>query len=211
MENGGAAVWKPSSDSHEEDVITIDTSTSETESSETEMAKAETSKPEPYDAEPRKAKQKTAKGRRCRRRRCGQGNFSSFATYFPRVLKQVHTGLSLSRESVNVLDSFVKDMFERIAEEAGRLAHSNKRCTIMTEDIQTSVCLLLPGELGKQQQVHRGLDLSGVMVQRLLLRARCPASSAMGPNISITKEFMTFTASCERLKPMWTWFSTLGK
>ena len=149
MENGGAAVWKPSSDSHEEDVITIDTSTSETEPSETEMAKAETSKPEPYDAEPRKAKQKTAKGRRCRRRRCRQGNFSSFATYFPRVLKQVHTGLSLSCESVNVLDSFVKDMFERIAEEAGRLAHSNKRCTIMTEDIQTSVRLLLPGELGK--------------------------------------------------------------
>ena len=149
MENGVSTVLEPSSDSHEEDVIIIETSTSETEPSETEMAKAETSKPEPYDAEPRKAKQKTAKGRRCRRRRCRQGNFSSFATYFPRVLKQVHTGLSLSRESVNVLDSFVKDMFERIAEEAGRLAHSNKRCTIMTEDIQTSVRLLLPGELGK--------------------------------------------------------------
>ncbi|XP_068818618.1 histone H2B-like [Capricornis sumatraensis] len=151
MENGGTAVWEPSSDSHEEDVITIETSTSETEPSEPEMAKAETSKPEPYDAEPKKAKQKTAKGRhcRCRRRRCRQGNFSSFATYFPRVLKQVHTGLSLSRESVNVLDSFVKDMFERIAEEAGRLAHSNKRCTIMTEDIETAVRLLLPGELGK--------------------------------------------------------------
>ncbi|XP_042098296.1 late histone H2B.L4-like [Ovis aries] len=119
MENGGAAVLQPSSDSHEEDVITIETSTSETEPSETEMVKAETSKPEPNDAEPK------------------------------RVLKQVHTGLSLSRESVNVLDSFVKDMFERIAEEAGRLAHSNKRCTIMTEDIQTSVRLLLPGELGK--------------------------------------------------------------
>ncbi|XP_017899596.1 PREDICTED: late histone H2B.L4-like [Capra hircus] len=138
MENGGAAVWKPSSDSHEEDVITIDTSTSETEPSETEMAKAETSKPEPCDAEPRKAKQKTAKGRRCPSPPLPSG-----------VLKQVHTGLSLSRESVNVLDSFVKDMFERIAEEAGRLAHSNKRCTIMTEDIQTSVRLLLPGELGK--------------------------------------------------------------
>ena len=126
--------------------------TSEIEPSDTEMAEAGPSNPDPCDAEPKKAKRKTAKGRRCRcrrRRRCGQGNFSSFATYFPRVLKQVHTGLSLSRESVNVLDSFVKDMFERIAEEAGRLAHSNKRCTIMTEDIQTSVRLLLPGELGK--------------------------------------------------------------
>ncbi|XP_040122545.1 late histone H2B.L4-like [Oryx dammah] len=153
MENGGFIVSEPSSDSHEEDMIAKETNTSETEPSETEMEKAETSKPEPNDAEPRKAKQKTAKGRRCRcrrrRRRCHLGNFSSFATYFPRVLKQVHTGLSLSRESVNILDSFVKDMFERIAEEAGRLAHRNKRCTIMTEDIQTAVRLLLPGELGK--------------------------------------------------------------
>ena len=142
---------EPTPDNSEEDIITKEMGTSEIEPSDTEMAEAGPSNPDPCDAEPKKAKRKTAKGRRCRcrRRRCGQGNFSSFATYFPRVLKQVHTGLSLSRESVNVLDSFVKDMFERIAEEAGRLAHSNKRCTIMTEDIQTSVRLLLPGELGK--------------------------------------------------------------
>ena len=61
------------------------------------------------------------------------------------------------------------------------------------------------------QQVHRGLGLSGVMVRGLLLRARCPASSAMCWNISITEEFMRFTASCEKLKPMWTCFSTLGE
>ena len=142
---------EPTPDNSEEDIITKEMGTSEIEPSDMEMAEAGPSNPDPCDAEPKKAKRKTAKGRRCRcrRRRCGQGNFSSFATYFPRVLKQVHTGLSLSRESVNVLDSFVKDMFERIAEEAGRLAHSNKRCTIMTEDIQTSVRLLLPGELGK--------------------------------------------------------------
>ncbi|XP_052519211.1 late histone H2B.L4-like [Budorcas taxicolor] len=141
---------EPTPDNSEEDVITKEMGTSETEPSDTEMAKAGPSNPDPCDAEPKKAKQKTAKGRRCRRRRRGhQGNFSSFATYFPRVLRQVHTGLSLSRESVNILDSFVKDMFERIAEEAGSLAHCNRRCTIMTEDIQTAVRLLLPGELGK--------------------------------------------------------------
>ncbi|KAG5194271.1 hypothetical protein JEQ12_020632 [Ovis aries] len=140
---------EPTPDTSEEDVIPKEMGTSETEPSDTEMAEAGPSNPDPCDAEPKKAKRKTAKGRRCRRRRYRQGNFSSFATYFPRVLKQVHTGLSLSRESVNVLDSFVKDMFERIAEEAGRLAHCSRRCTIMTEDIQTAVRLLLPGELGK--------------------------------------------------------------
>ena len=149
--SGGAAMSEPTPDNSEEDIITKEMGTSEIEPSDMEMAEAGPSNPDPCDAEPKKAKRKTAKGRRCRcrRRRCGQGNFSSFATYFPRVLKQVHTGLSLSRESVNVLDSFVKDMFERIAEEAGRLAHCSRRCTIMTEDIQTAVRLLLPGELGK--------------------------------------------------------------
>ncbi|MXQ99096.1 hypothetical protein E5288_WYG008081 [Bos mutus] len=149
MGNGGSTMSKPSSDSYEEDVITKENGTSEIEPSETDMAKAETFKPEPYDAEPKKAKQKTAKGRRRRHRHCHHDNFSSFATYFPRVLRQVHTGLSLSHDSVNILDLFVKGVFERIAEEAGRLARNNKRRTIMHEDIETAVRLLLPGVLSK--------------------------------------------------------------
>ena len=65
------------------------------------------------------------------------------------MLRQRQTGLSLSHDSVNSLDSFVKDMFERIAEEAGRLARYNKRRTITHEDIEAAVRLLLPGELRK--------------------------------------------------------------
>ena len=149
MEIGGSILSETSSDSYEEDVITKETGISEIEPSETEMAKVETSKPDPYDAEPKKAKQKTAKGRCRRRLPCHHDNFSSFATYFPRVLRQIHTGLSLSHDSVNILDSFVKDMFERIAEEAGRLARYKKRRTITHEDIERAVRLLLPGELCK--------------------------------------------------------------
>ncbi|XP_043751779.1 late histone H2B.L4-like [Cervus elaphus] len=141
---------EPSSDNSEESLVTKETCTSEMEIS-------EFSKPEPCDDEPRKAKKKTAKGCRRRRRRCCHrrrhsyrlNKSVSFATYFPRVLKQVHTGLSISHETLNIMDSFVKDMFERIAEEAGRLTRSSKRCTIMSEDIQTAVRLLLPGEMGK--------------------------------------------------------------
>nr|XP_012423335.1 PREDICTED: late histone H2B.L4-like [Odobenus rosmarus divergens] len=83
-------------------------------------------------------------GRRCRHR-CPD----SFATYFPRVLKHVHEGLSLSQEAVSIMDSFVKDMFEHIAKEASRLARSTKCSTITSRDIQTAVRLLLPGEIGK--------------------------------------------------------------
>ena len=91
---------------------------------------------EPFETEPRKAK-KTPKGRcGCSRSghhsRCPSENIESFATYFPRVLKQVHMGLSLSQEAVNLMNSFMMDMFEHIAKEAGHLAH-NKSRTITPE------------------------------------------------------------------------------
>ncbi|XP_045646814.1 late histone H2B.L4-like [Ursus americanus] len=103
---------------------------------------------EPSAADPKNPKQKQPR-RQCRRRR----RPDSFATYFPRVLKQVHEGLSLSKKAVSVMDSFVKDIFERIADEAARLARStkgsNKHSTISSREIQTAVRLLLPGEIGK--------------------------------------------------------------
>ncbi|VCW69401.1 unnamed protein product, partial [Gulo gulo] len=74
---------------------------------------------------------------------------NSFATYFPSVLKQVHEGLSLSQKAVSVLDSFIKDIFEHIVDEASRLARPTKRTTITSREIQTTACLLLPGEIGK--------------------------------------------------------------
>jgi histone H2B len=43
----------------------------------------------------------------------------------------------------------VHDLFERIASESGRLARYNKRHTISSREIQTSVRLVLPGELAK--------------------------------------------------------------
>ncbi|CAG6010669.1 unnamed protein product [Menidia menidia] len=49
----------------------------------------------------------------------------------------------------NIMNSFVNDIFERIAAEASRLAHYNKRSTITSREIQTAVRLLLPGELAK--------------------------------------------------------------
>ncbi|XP_045851198.1 histone H2B-like [Meles meles] len=101
---------------------------------------------EPRAADPKSPKQEQPKRRRRRRSGCCP---DSFATYFPRVLKHVHEGLSLSKKAVSVLDSFVKDIFERIADEASRLAHSTKRSTITSREIQTAVRLLLPEEIGK--------------------------------------------------------------
>uniref|UniRef100_A0A8C4LUH8 Histone H2B n=1 Tax=Equus asinus TaxID=9793 RepID=A0A8C4LUH8_EQUAS len=102
---------------------------------------------EPTEAAPKSPKQKQPRRRRRRRRR--RCCLDSFATYFPRVLRQVHEGLSLSQEAVSVLDSFAKDIFERIADEATCLVRSTKRSTISCREIQTAVRLLLPGDLGK--------------------------------------------------------------
>jgi len=66
-----------------------------------------------------------------------------------KVLKQVHPDTGVSSKAMSIMNSFVNDIFERIAAEASRLAHYNKRSTITSREIQTAVRLLLPGELAK--------------------------------------------------------------
>ena len=73
----------------------------------------------------------------------------SYAIYIYKVLKQVHPDTGISSKAMSIMNSFVNDIFERIAAEASRLAHYNKRTTITSREIQTAVRLLLPGELAK--------------------------------------------------------------
>uniref|UniRef100_A0A3Q4ASZ1 Histone H2B n=1 Tax=Mola mola TaxID=94237 RepID=A0A3Q4ASZ1_MOLML len=73
----------------------------------------------------------------------------SYAIYVYKVLKQVHPDTGISSRAMGIMNSFVNDIFERIAGEASRLAHYNKRSTITSREIQTAVRLLLPGELAK--------------------------------------------------------------
>jgi len=46
---------------------------------------------------------------------------------------------------MSIMNSFVNDIFERLAAEASRLAHYNTRSTITSREIRH----LLPGELAK--------------------------------------------------------------
>eukprot|EP00696_Hemimastix_kukwesjijk_P018681 gnl/Hemi2/7606_TR2615_c0_g1_i1.p1 gnl/Hemi2/7606_TR2615_c0_g1~~gnl/Hemi2/7606_TR2615_c0_g1_i1.p1 ORF type:complete len:132 (-),score=74.23 gnl/Hemi2/7606_TR2615_c0_g1_i1:143-538(-) len=73
----------------------------------------------------------------------------SYATYIYKVLKQVHPDTGISNRGMTIMNSFINDIFERLAGEAGRLARINKRETISSREIQTAVRLLLPGELAK--------------------------------------------------------------
>ena len=69
-----------------------------------------------------------------------------------RALKAVHPDLVISSKAMSILESYFNDLFERIAAEASRLAHYNKRSTITSRDVQTAVRPLLPGELAKHAE-----------------------------------------------------------
>ncbi len=73
----------------------------------------------------------------------------SYSIYIYKVLKQVHPDTGISSKAMRIMNSFVVDIFERIATEASRLAHVNKKRTVSSREIQTSVRLHLPGELSK--------------------------------------------------------------
>jgi histone H2B len=64
-------------------------------------------------------------------------------------LKQVHPDTGISNKAMSILNSFVNDIFERVAGEASKLASYNKKSTISSREIQTAVRLILPGELAK--------------------------------------------------------------
>jgi histone H2B len=73
----------------------------------------------------------------------------TYSTYIYKVLKQVHPDTGISNKAMSIMNSFVNDIFERIAGEASKLAVYNKRSTISSREIQTSVRLILPGELAR--------------------------------------------------------------
>ena len=78
-----------------------------------------------------------------------QKRTETFSIYIYRVLKQVHPETGISKKSMSIMNSFINDIFDRIASEAGKLARYNKKMTLSSREIQTSVRLMLPGELAK--------------------------------------------------------------
>ena len=90
-----------------------------------------------------KAKAAAAGGKRRKKRK------ESYAIYIYKVLKQVHPDTGISSKGMLIMNSFVNDIFERIAAEAAKLAKYNSKATISSREIQTAVRLLLPGELAK--------------------------------------------------------------
>lgn len=73
----------------------------------------------------------------------------SFEVEFCLFLMQVHPDTGISSKAMGIMNSFINDIFEKLAQEAARLARYNKKPTITSREIQTAVRLILPGELAK--------------------------------------------------------------
>ncbi|CAN1143792.1 Histone H2B [Linum perenne] len=73
----------------------------------------------------------------------------TYKIYIFKVLKQVHPDIGISSKAMGIMNSFINDIFEKLAAESSRLARYNKKPTITSREIQTAVRLVLPGELAK--------------------------------------------------------------
>jgi histone H2B len=92
------------------------------------------------------AVKKGKKGETKHRRRT---RHETFSVYIYKVLKQVHNDVGVSKKSMAIMNSFINDIFEKIALEASKLVRYNKKHTLSAREVQSAVKLLLPGELAK--------------------------------------------------------------
>ena len=84
-----------------------------------------------------------------KKKKVAKSKSETYKIYIYKVLKQVHPDTGISSKAMSIMNSFINDIFEKIAAEAARLARYNKKPTVTSREIQTAVRLVLPGELAK--------------------------------------------------------------
>lgn len=95
-----------------------------------------------------KAEKKIVKDGGDKKKKVKKSN-ETYKIYIFKVLKQVHPDIGISSKAMGIMNSFINDIFEKLAQEASKLARYNKKPTITSREIQTAVRLVLPGELAK--------------------------------------------------------------
>ena len=62
--------------------------------------------------------------------------------------------MNISVKTMSCLNSFVMDIFERLANECSRLAKMSNRSTLLVADVKTSIKLVVGGELAKHGNLY---------------------------------------------------------
>lgn len=88
-------------------------------------------------------------GKHTRQHHHKKRKYGNYARFIYKVLKSVHPNTGISNKAMAIVNSFVGDMFERIAAEAGRMTRYSKHHTMTARELQSAVRLLMPGELAK--------------------------------------------------------------
>ena len=79
-----------------------------------------------------------------------------FHSYIFKVLRQVHPEIGITKKAIVIMNSFVLDVFDKLASEASRLCKITKKDTLSAREVRTSVRLVVPGELSRHS-VEEGL------------------------------------------------------
>jgi histone H2B len=73
----------------------------------------------------------------------------SFSIYATRTLKALEPKATMASKTKKIINSFVNDIFDRLATQAAALARVNKKQTLGSREMQTAVRLVLPADLAK--------------------------------------------------------------
>lgn len=116
-------------------------------------------KPDGKEMKPRSEGDKKDAKRRLKRH-------ETYSTYIYKVLRnenlrsETNSELGISNRGMEVMNSLVNDLFDRIATEASTLAKISKRNTIGKKDIEAAVKLVLPGDIGRvaREEAEKALN-----------------------------------------------------
>lgn len=86
--------------------------------------------------------------------------------YIFKVLKQVHPDMGLTKKAMNVLNSFMLDVFDRLANEAANAVKYTNRNTLDARAIACATRLCLPGEFAKHAQNEAEKALNQYMANK---------------------------------------------
>ncbi|RHW69659.1 Core histone H2A/H2B/H3/H4 [Trypanosoma brucei equiperdum] len=90
---------------------------------------------------PAKTRKEAKKTRRQRKR--------TWNVYVSRSLRSINSQMSMTSRTMKIVNSFVNDLFERIAAEAATIVRVNRKRTLGARELQTAVRLVLPADLAK--------------------------------------------------------------
>ncbi|CAH1252697.1 HIST2H2BE [Branchiostoma lanceolatum] len=122
-----------------------------------------------------KAKIKTTLDERKQRRK------ESYAIYIYKVLKQVHPDTGISSKAMSIMNSFVNDVFERIAGEASRLAGT--ACTQQKSQGTFANCMYRKLNLAFNKDQSNTREAACKVLEKVL----GPQTRQAGTDVNITK------------------------